>query len=323
MFHPLITPRDIAERFHRFLPEEIRSYLKGRGIPATVIDRQLLGWDGERITIPVFDRDGAVLRFRYGTVPADGTSPPVMTPEDGAAPELYGWETLAKRPRRVVVCEGEFDRLVLEARDIAAVSSTAGAATFLAEWAPYFVGVKHVYICFNRGFASDAAAKNVARMLPGARIARLPGEVGEGGTISTFFVELGRTKLDFEVVLAGAAMREDDPADRPPTIREFRPVHRGLRRRAERLRHAVRLHEIVAQFTMLRAEGRRLAGHCPLCERPSSFAVYPETNTYRCSGCGAEGDAVRFLMDKESMAYGQALEALEAFAITHELYGTS
>ncbi len=75
MFKPLITPREIAERFHRFLPEEIRSYLKGRGIPATLIDRQLLGWDGKRITIPIFGRETReVLGFRYATLPDDPTS---------------------------------------------------------------------------------------------------------------------------------------------------------------------------------------------------------------------------------------------------------
>jgi len=31
---------------------------------------------------------------------------------------------------------------------------------------------------------------------------------------------------------------------------------------------------------------------------------------------------VTFLMDKESMTFGQALEALERFEFTHELYGT-
>jgi len=35
------------------------------------------------------------------------------------------------------------------------------------------------------------------------------------------------------------------------------------------------------------------------------------------------GDVVMFLMNKESMTFGQALEYLERFEFTHELYGTS
>jgi hypothetical protein len=58
-------------------------------------------------------------------------------------------------------------------------------------------------------------------------------------------------------------------------------------------------------------------------EQSPSFAVYPETNTYYCFGCGAHGDAIKFLMDKESMTYGQALEALERFEFTNELCGAA
>src|SRR6185295_11745381 len=71
MFKSILTPRACAERYYRFLPEEIRSYLKGRGIPATLIERHLLGWNGERITIPVFGENRKVLGFRYAKSPAD------------------------------------------------------------------------------------------------------------------------------------------------------------------------------------------------------------------------------------------------------------
>ena len=68
----------------------------------------------------------------------------------------------------------------------------------------------------------------------------------------------------------------------------------------------------------------RLVGHCPLHDDTArAFAVYPQTNTYRCGTCGAEGDVVTFLMDKESITFGQALEALEAYQFTHDLNATS
>lgn len=318
MFKPILTPRDIAERHHRFLPEEIRSYLKGRGIPATVIDRQFLGWDGERITIPIFGRTGGeVLGFRYAKPPALLFGNPEMESDKKLAPELYGWETVARQPHRVVICEGEFDRLVLEARGFPAVCSTAD--TFLEEWVPYFAEIKHVFVCFNRSAASDAAAKKVQQVLPSARVAKLPAEVGEEGIVSDFFVALEGTPLDFEIVLAGAAATSGR-SDRPPAVRELRADHPALQRRAERARAAVPLHEIAGHFTHLQAEGSSLAGHCPFHDDGSrSFSVYPEAGIYACSVCGAEGDVVKFLMDKESMTFGQALEALEAYQFTHDL----
>jgi DNA primase len=270
MLKPILTPRDIAERYHRCLPDEIRSYLKGRGVPATLIDRQLLGWNGERITIPIFGRAaGEVLGFRYAKSPADTTDSPEMLSGRAAKPELYGWETLARKPYRNVICEGEFDRLLLEARGIPAVTSTGGADSFLAEWAAYFAEIEFIFICFNRSIASDRRAKKVQQLLPGARVVRLPAEVGEGGTIADFF-NVARRDHAFEVLLAGGESLVDDPADRPPEIRLIQPVHRSLRTRAERLRNTVPLHEVVYQFTNLQAAGSRLAGHCPFHEDASA-----------------------------------------------------
>jgi DNA primase len=321
MLKPILTPRDIAERYHRFLPEEVRSYLKGRGIPATLIDRQLLGWDGKRITIPILGRTGGeVLGFRYARPDALLAAAPEMESDADATPELYGWETLARQPHRVVICEGELERLALEARGFPAVTSTVGVDTFLDAWAPYFEGIKHVFICFNRGAASNAAAKRVQATLPQARIAELPPSLGEGASVADFFVTLGRTQLDFEIILAAAAAE----AEAAPDVREIRPVHRSLRRRAEHARRTVPLNDVVSRFTHLQAGSGHLVGHCPFHDDNSlSFSVYPERGIYRCSTCGAEGDVVKFLMDKESMTLGQALQALEGFEFTHDLYGAS
>lgn len=324
MIHPKIR-REIAERYHRALPDEIRTYLKGRGIPSTIIERQLLGWNGERITIPVFGREREVLGFRYAKAPHDTTDAPALRSDIGLDAELYGWEALARTPHRVVIAADEFDRLVFEANGFPSVASTAGAGTFLEDWVPYFEPVKHVYICFTRDLHGAAAARKIQRLLPKVRIVTLPPEVGEIGTVTDFFAGLGHTKLDFEMLLAAAeGGAHDGSAQRPAQIAEFRPLHKSVRGRAERLKGAVRLHEVVAQYTGLEASDARLVGHCPLCDgRDRSFVVDPSTDTYACSVCGARGDVVRFLMDKEAMTVGQALEALEGFQYTHELYGTS
>jgi hypothetical protein len=113
MFKIINWPRARAERYHRFLPDEIRQYLKGRGIPATYIERDLLGWDGARIAIPIFGRErDEVLGFRYAVPPADLDGEPEMGSQE-ATPELYGWETLVRKPHRIVISDSEFDRLVL------------------------------------------------------------------------------------------------------------------------------------------------------------------------------------------------------------------
>ncbi|HXA18942.1 MAG TPA: CHC2 zinc finger domain-containing protein [Thermoanaerobaculia bacterium] len=320
MLNIINWPRVRAEKFHNFLPEEIRSYLKGRGIPATIIERHLLGWNGERITIPIFGPNRQVLGFRYAKSPTDISDSPEVISDPKLGAQLYGAEALARKPYRVVICDGEFNRLVLETNDFTAVTSTSGAEVFPKEWLPYFESVKHVYVCFNRDRAGEAAARKVQAILPRARIVKLPACALD---VTDFFVFQEKTKLDFEILLASAPSDENDPSDTPPTVREFRPLLKSVRRRAEGLRKDVKLHELVEQYATLQARGKRLVAHCPFHgDRELSFCVYPETNTYACSGCGARGDVVQFLMDKESMTFSEALDALERFEFTHEIYGT-
>src|SRR5205823_1549601 len=157
----------------------------------------------------------------------------------------------------------------------------------------------HVFVCFKR--SATAAAANVRKVLPRAWIARLPAELGDNGTVTDFFISLGRTPLDFEMVLAAAGAASGHSA-RSRAVREFRALHPALQRRAERVREAVPLHEIAGRFTHFQAGGGHLVGHCPFHDDSSrSFSVYPDTETYACSVCGAEGDVVKFLMDKASM----------------------
>jgi hypothetical protein len=327
MFKLINWPRVSAERYHRFLPEDLRTYLKGRGIPATLIEQQMLGWNGKRITIPVFGKKGEVLGLRHAKSPLDLSDDPEMLSDHAVRAELYGWDTLSRKPRRVVITDGEFNRLVLEGQGFPAIASLAGPENFRPEWVRELASVKHVYVCFARGADGRAAGKKVQNLLPSARIVSLPLGVGSKGDVIEFFVTLQQTKLDFEVLLANAASGPDasvDPDDLPPAVPELRPHTPALRRRAERVKRRVPLHEIVGEFADLEAEGGRLIANCPFHDdRERSFAVYPAADVYACSGCGLQGDALQFLMDKESMSFEDALEAMERFEFLNEFYATA
>jgi DNA primase len=318
MNNPILTPRDVAERYNRCMPEEVRQYLKSQGLAATIIDRQLLGWNGTHVTIPVFsDSLRDVVGFAYAALPADPANRPDIVFTEVSTPVLYGRETLARKPHRVVICEGLFDRLLLEARGFPAVTSTAGADAFLPEWKVAFEDIADVFICFRPRASSEAAARNVQQVLPSSRIATLPADVGENGSITDFFLHALRTNRDFEVVLAGASGHAAGPSK---AIKRSRSADASQERRAERLRSRVRLHDVVFAYANLQASGGRLVGHCPFHDDGSrSFSVYAETDSYSCSVCGAAGDVVMFLMNKGSMTFGQALEALERFEVTGTL----
>src|SRR5229473_3083951 len=140
----------LAAQYHRALPDRIRAYLNARGIPDEVIDRRLLGWNGVRITIPIFNRKGVCAFFRLAKDPDDKSDTPKMLSLRGSQVDLYGWEVLRLNPKRIIICEGEFDRLVLEAKGFDAVTSTGGAGTFKEQWSEAFSEISEVYICFDR-----------------------------------------------------------------------------------------------------------------------------------------------------------------------------
>jgi hypothetical protein len=126
----------LPKEYHHNLPERVRDYLRReRGIADSVTDLHLLGWNGNRITIPVFDRAGALAFFKLAKDPEDQSHSPKMLATPGAHAELYGWERVLANPEWIIICEGEFDRLVLESQGFAAVTSTGGALTFRPEWA--------------------------------------------------------------------------------------------------------------------------------------------------------------------------------------------
>ena len=89
---------ELAREYHGNLSARIRQYLtEARGIGDEVIERHLLGWNGTRISIPVFDRNGGFAFFKLAKDPDDKSDSPKMLASPGAKAEVYGWErVLAK-----------------------------------------------------------------------------------------------------------------------------------------------------------------------------------------------------------------------------------
>ena len=120
---------DFAAQYHKALPGRIRRYLNDRGIPDLVIDFHLLGWHENLITLPIFNRMGELAFFKLARDPEAPTLAPKMLASPGAYAELYGWDQVIRKPNQIIICEGEFDRLVLEGKGFIAVTSTGGAGT--------------------------------------------------------------------------------------------------------------------------------------------------------------------------------------------------
>jgi hypothetical protein len=199
--HTTHNHRELALAYHRRLPAHIHTYLERRGIPDKAIHQYRLGWDGEHITIPITDRERRVTFFRLARKPADDGAPIDIISSAGGYNELFGWERLSYRRDLLVICEGEFDRLVLEGKGIPAVTPTGGPDAFLKLWAKEFGKVQKVFICFHNDGEGRFDSRAVANFIPHSKIVHLPAEVGEGGTISDFFVRLGKVRADFNALM--------------------------------------------------------------------------------------------------------------------------
>ena len=308
---PTTDLRAQALEYHRNLPERVRDYLRReRGIADEVIDLHCLGWNGQRITIPITNREGQVVAFKFARDPADATNSPKMFATPGARVELYGWERVLSKPERIIICEGEFDRLVLESRGLAAVTSTGGALTFRREWGPYFDPIPSIYVCFDNDDAGREGAQRVAEVIPLARIVRLPEEVGEGGDVTDFFVRLGRGRDEFERLLDAAQPLPLRLSTGNQTSPPESPCP-GSGSGVQELKSRLPIEELIGRYVPLRPSGQRLVAQCPFhVDRTPSFVVYPLTQSFYCFGCRAHGDVFAFLMRYERLSFREALEVI-------------
>ncbi|HQJ20965.1 MAG TPA: DNA primase, partial [Bacteroidales bacterium] len=72
-----------------------------------------------------------------------------------------------------------------------------------------------------------------------------------------------------------------------------------------------RIEEVIGEYVHLRRRGANLVGLCPFhSEKTPSFTVSPLKGFYKCFGCGAAGNVVKFLMEYEHYTYIEALRYL-------------
>ncbi|MBZ9559346.1 MULTISPECIES: DNA primase [unclassified Modicisalibacter] len=69
--------------------------------------------------------------------------------------------------------------------------------------------------------------------------------------------------------------------------------------------------DVVGERVQLKKAGRNHAGLCPFHQEKSpSFTVSQDKQFYHCFGCGAHGNALRFLMEYDNLRFPEAVEQL-------------
>ncbi|HYO83220.1 MAG TPA: DNA primase [Bryobacteraceae bacterium] len=80
---------------------------------------------------------------------------------------------------------------------------------------------------------------------------------------------------------------------------------------AENVKSQVDIVRTVGEYVRLRRAGPRWVGLCPFhTEKTPSFGVTPAYGIFKCFGCGAGGDVIKFIQEIEQLTFWEALKAL-------------
>lgn len=88
--------------------------------------------------------------------------------------------------------------------------------------------------------------------------------------------------------------------------------------KVQEVRDRIDIVDLIGRYVELRRAGRNYKGLCPFHQEKSpSFNVNPERKGYKCFGCGAGGDGIRFVMEVDGKSFPEAVRKLG------ELYGVT
>ena len=83
----------------------------------------------------------------------------------------------------------------------------------------------------------------------------------------------------------------------------------------DELRSRVTLSSVIMRTTKLQKAGREWKACCPFHnEKTPSFTVSDEKGFYHCFGCGAHGDAIRWMTDQRGLSFMDAVKELASEA---------
>lgn len=217
---------DLIYKYHKDLMEltgPIRKILRTkRGFTDETLNRFQLGWDGERVTIPIYDEFNNVVNFRKYKWNSDNDQYKLINYQDEygntyGEVRIFGIENLINEDLGFVVwTEGETDRMIAEQYGFPAACPTSGAGSWKPEWLRYFRSKERVYLAQDNDDAGRTATKKLAEKMNKATdvyIITWPEGFPEKGDITDFFVKSKMSAGDFQQLLDSAVKYVDPRMD--------------------------------------------------------------------------------------------------------------
>ena len=86
----------------------------------------------------------------------------------------------------------------------------------------------------------------------------------------------------------------------------------------EEVKQRVDIVDVIADYVVLKKRGKDYQGLCPFHdEKTPSFSVSPVRQMYYCFGCGAGGNAIKFLMELGKRSFSDVvLDLAQRYQVT-------
>jgi len=183
----------VIEQFHKNLLRDMNvlSYvMRERLLSMFVIKKFLLGYDPltDRIAFPIRTTSGKFVNIKLHNSELEIKSL-YYSPGNGGK-KLFPMQSLFKQD--IVLCEGEFDCMVLHTLGINGITSTSGVASFQEEWLHFFKG-KDIKIAFDNdepgNFYSEVVKGMLTKVASSVEIILIPKPEGEKKVDITDYVK--------------------------------------------------------------------------------------------------------------------------------------
>lgn len=219
---PEIEPGLVREYHQRLmsLTGPLRDMLRERrGLTDETLVKFQLGWDGDRITIPIYDEFNTLVNFRRYKWNSTEDQWKVLNYVDElnnsyGEVRIFGIDRVLDDSLEYVVwCEGEMDRLSGEQRGFPCACATSGAGTWKPEWSKLFRNKKRVYIAQDNDEAGRIATKKLCEKLyhvVDVYVINWPENFPNKGDVTDFFVQCGLSAADFQNLLDTATKYTDE-----------------------------------------------------------------------------------------------------------------
>ncbi len=193
-----------------------------RGLTESIVDIFQIGHDEHRYTIPVYDEAEKLVNIRRYLPNADGHAKMVSHNNGDGTPILWPLDYLKdlKDGIELILCEGEWDCMLLHKHGFEAVTTTGGVKKWCKEWSEHLqrFNIVIIYDVHDKDNLGQNYAKERAEIFnclgTSVKVVKLPlPEIYRGGDITDYFMKENHTKEELQKLIDDTPKYSSDNND--------------------------------------------------------------------------------------------------------------